>query len=133
MLIYYYRSEDQRQAMEFIHNESPHLSIVVLPTSAGKSWLFYSAAALVDQQTVVVVVPFRELLKATIQNALKLGLSCQEWTNEESCKELYQLTIVSADKVCDDLFRHYLSNLDENGYLAHIFIDECYSTTYYRL
>src|SRR6202043_1909565 len=54
----YYRSEDQRQAMEFLYNDAPHLSIVVLPTSAGKSWLFYSAAALVDQQTVVVVVPF---------------------------------------------------------------------------
>jgi superfamily II DNA helicase RecQ len=127
MLIYYYRSEDQRQAMEFLHNDAPHLSIVVLPTSAGKSWLFYSAAALVDQQTVVVVVPFRELLKTTLQDALKFGLSCQEWTNQESCKELSQLTIVSADKVCNDLFRHYLSNLDENGYLAHIFIDECHT------
>src|SRR6202043_1857484 len=114
-------------AMEFLHNDAPHLSIVVLPTSAGKSWLFYSAAALVDQQTVVVVVPFRELLKTTLQDALKFGLSCQEWTNQESCKELSQLTIVSADKVCNDLFRHYLSNLDENGYLAHIFIDECYT------
>ena len=73
-----YRSEDQRQAMEFLHNDAPHLSIIVLPTSAGKSWLFYSAAALVDQQTVVVVVPFRELLKTTLQDALKFGLSCQE-------------------------------------------------------
>lgn len=127
MLIYYYRSEDQRQAMEFLHNEVSRLSIIVLPTSAGKSWLFYSAAALVDQQTVVVVVPFRELLKATIEDALKLGLSCQEWTNQESCRELCQLTIVSADRVCNDQFQHYLSNLDENGYLAHIFIDECHT------
>ena len=65
--------------MEFLYNSpQPHLSIVVLPTSAGKSWLFYSAAILVDQQIVVVIIPFRELLKATIQDALKLGLSYQE-------------------------------------------------------
>jgi superfamily II DNA helicase RecQ len=114
--------------MEFLYNSpQPHLSIVVLPTSAGKSWLFYSAAALVDQQTVVVIVPFRELLNATIQDALKLGLSCQEWTNQESCKEMSQLTIVSADLVCNNAFQSYLATLDEYSFLAYIFLDECHT------
>ena len=122
--------------MEFIHNESPKHSIVVLPTGCGKSWLFYTMAALMDQQAVLVVIPYRQLINAFVQEALNLGLRCQEWIDQESCKELSQLIIVSADRVGNGQFLSYISNLDKKHYLAHIFIDECHVTltdTNYRV
>jgi superfamily II DNA or RNA helicase len=52
----------QALALELVHDPSETVPLViVLPTSAGKSALFFSVAALVVQQTVIVVVPFTAL------------------------------------------------------------------------
>jgi superfamily II DNA or RNA helicase len=57
------RSEGQASALQLVHNQSAKIPwIVVLPTSSGKSALFFSVAAMAIQQTVIVVVPFAALV-----------------------------------------------------------------------
>ena len=57
------RLEGQASALQLVHNPSPTVPlVVVLPTSSGKSALFFSVAAMTIQQTVVVVVPFAALV-----------------------------------------------------------------------
>ena len=57
------RSEGQASALKLVHNSSPSKPLViVLPTSSGKSALFFSVAAMTRQQTVIVVVPFAALV-----------------------------------------------------------------------
>ena len=57
------RSKGQASALQLVHNPSPIVPLViVLPTSSGKSALFFSVAAMCIQQTVIVVVPFAALV-----------------------------------------------------------------------
>lgn len=91
------RSEGQAAALELVH-QPPKTSIIVLPTSSGKSVLFFSIAAMMDQQTVIVVVPFAALVDDIVQRGQAAGLHCEEWLNENSGHELQQLIVVSADR-----------------------------------
>jgi hypothetical protein len=99
------QSEGQASALALVH-DPPRTSIIVLPTSSGKSVLFFSAAAMTIQQTVVVIVPFRALVDDIIARGSSHGLSCEEWTGEESCHEMRQLVIVSADQAVRSEFLH---------------------------
>jgi len=93
------RSEGQASALQLVHNPSPNVPlIIVLPTSSGKSALFFSVAAMANQQTVIVVVPFATLVDDIIVRGQAAGLQCEEWKDERSCHELQQLIVVCADK-----------------------------------
>ncbi len=130
------RSEGQASALELVH--SPSLTvplIIVLPTSSGKSALFFSVAAITVQQTVIVVVPFTELVNDIIIRGQAAGLQCEQWLDETSGKELPQLMVVSADWAVKGEFLHYAKGLELSGHLAHLFFDEChvaFTDTSYR-
>ena len=93
------RSEGQASALELVHNPSPNVPlIIVLPTSSGKSALFFSVAAIAQQQTVIVVVPFATLVDDIVVRGQTAGLQCEEWKDKSSSHELQQLIVVSADR-----------------------------------
>jgi superfamily II DNA helicase RecQ len=71
------QSEEQASALQLVH-DPPKTSIIVLPTSSGKSVLFFSVAAMMVQQTVVVVVPFHALVDDLIARGCSHGLSTEE-------------------------------------------------------
>jgi superfamily II DNA helicase RecQ len=73
------RSKGQASALQLVHNQSPTIPwVVVLPTSSGKSALFFSVAAMAVQQTVVVVVPFAALVDNVVAQGQAAGLQCKE-------------------------------------------------------
>jgi len=83
------RSKEQADALQLVHHPSATRPLViVLPTSSGKSALFFSVAAMTDQQTVIVVVPFAALVDDIIERGQAAGLHCEEWTGERSGHEL---------------------------------------------
>jgi superfamily II DNA helicase RecQ len=130
------RSEGQASALQLVHNPSPTVPlIVVLPTSSGKSALFFSVAAMTVQQTVIVVVPFAALVDDIVVRGQAAGLHCEEWLDENSGHELQQLIVVSADRAVQGKFLHYAKGLELSGQLAHVFFDEChvaFTDTSYR-
>jgi superfamily II DNA helicase RecQ len=130
------RSEGQASALQLVHNPSPTVPlVVVLPTSSGKSALFFSVAAMTIQQTVIVVVPFAALVDDIVVRGQAAGLHCEEWLDENSGHELQQLIVVSADRAVGGKFLHYAKGLELSGQLAHVFFDEChvaFTDTSYR-
>jgi superfamily II DNA helicase RecQ len=83
------RSEGQAAALQLVHNASAKVpQIVVLPTSSGKSALFFSLAAMAKGQMVIVVVPFAALVDDIIARGRAAGLRCEEWIDEKSSHEL---------------------------------------------
>lgn len=130
------RSEGQAAALQLVH-EPPATSIIVLPTSSGKSVLFFSVAAMAVDQTVVVVVPFTALVEDIVARGQAAGLQCREWSysNHYSSQELAQLLVVSADEAVSGQFLHEAKGYELRGQLAHMFFDEChvaFTDTSYR-
>jgi superfamily II DNA helicase RecQ len=131
------RSDAQAEALVFIH-QSPHKNntkIIVLPTSSGKSALFFSLAAMATNQIVIVVVPFTALVKDLLKRGRGCGLHCEEWQGPGSVPSLPPLLIISADRAVDTEFLHFAKGLELNQQLAHIFFDEChvaFTDTLYR-
>lgn len=102
------KSEGQASALRLVHNPSAKVPLViVLPTSSGKSALFFSVAAMTSQQTVIVVVPFAALVDDIVVRGQAAGLQCEEWRDEKSGYELQQLIVVSADQAIQGRFLHY--------------------------
>jgi superfamily II DNA helicase RecQ len=130
------RSEGQASALQLVHHPSKTQPLViVLPTSSGKSALFFSVAAMTQQQTVIVVVPFAALVDDIITRGQAAGLGCEEWISEKSGHELQQLIVVSADRAVQGEFLHYAKGLELEGQLAHVFFDEvhvAFTDTSYR-
>jgi superfamily II DNA helicase RecQ len=130
------RSEGQASALQLVHHPSKTQPLViVLPTSSGKSALFFSVAAMTQQQTVIVVVPFAALVDDIIERGQAAGLHCEEWINEKSGHELQQLIVVSADRAVSGEFLHYAKGLELEGQLAYVFFDEvhvAFTDTSYR-
>lgn len=130
------QSEGQASALQLVHHPLPKVPlIIVLPTSSGKSALFFSVAAMTRQQTVIVVVPFAALVDDIIVRGQAAGLECEEWLNETSGHEIQQLIVVSADRAVQGEFLHYAKGLELSGQLAHVFFDEChvaFTDTSYR-
>jgi ATP-dependent DNA helicase RecQ len=130
------QSEGQASALQLVHKPSATVPlVVVLPTSSGKSALFFSVAAMAIQQTVIVVVPFAALVDDIVVRGQAAGLQCEEWLDENSGHELQQLVVVSADRAVQGRFLHYAKGLELSGQLAHVFFDEChvaFTDTSYR-
>ena len=62
-------------------------------------------AAIAQQQTVIVVVPFAALVDDIVVRGQAVGLQCKEWRDAGSKHELQQLIVVSADRV---VYREFL-------------------------
>jgi superfamily II DNA helicase RecQ len=121
------RSEGQAHALELVHSAIARKpQIIVLGTGSGKSLLFFSVAAMVSQQTVIVVVPFAALVDDLIGRARGHQLTCEEWLWQQEWKLLPQLLIVSADRAVESDFLHFAKGLELNKQLAHVFFDECH-------
>jgi superfamily II DNA helicase RecQ len=71
------QSKGQATVLELVHQPLA-TSIIVLPTNSGKSVLFFSVAAIAEQQTVIVVVPFAVLVDNIVDRGQKAGLACEE-------------------------------------------------------
>lgn len=122
-----FKSEGQASAMELVHDPRRRTNLIVLPTSAGKSALFLSVAAMSMHKSVIVVVPFAQLITDIIRRALDCGISCMQWKNEALLtQESEQLVVVSADQASSDAFLHYARGLELSRSLAHLFFDECH-------
>lgn len=129
-----FQSEGQAGAMELVH-DPPKTSIIVLPTSSGKSALFFSVAAMAVRQTVIVVVPFSALVDDMVVRAQEHGLNCEEWRDVGSGHEERQLVVVSADRAVSPEFGHWAKGLELEGVLRHVFFDEghvAFTDTSYR-
>jgi len=121
------RSQGQAQALELVHTATAtQPQIIVLGTGSGKSLLFFSVAAMVSHQTVIVVVPFAALVDDLIARARGHQLTCEEWQWQRPWKVLPQLLIVSADRAVEGSFLHFAKGLELNQQLAHVFFDECH-------
>ena len=121
------RSEGQAHALELVHTATATQSqIIVLGTGSGKSLLFFSVAAMVSHQTVVVVVPFAALVDDLVERARGCHLRCEEWQWQRPWTVLPQLLVVSADRAVEGGFLHFAKGLELNQQLAHVFFDECH-------
>jgi superfamily II DNA helicase RecQ len=121
------RSEGQAHALELVHLATPQKPlIIVLGTGSGKSLLFFSVAAMVSYQTVIVVVPFAALVDDLVGRARGCQLTCEEWQGQQQWKTLPQLLVVSADRAVEGDFLHFAKGLELNKQLAHVFFDECH-------
>jgi hypothetical protein len=118
-----FQSIEQKEAViEVARGTSP--LVVVLPTGGGKSLIFQLHASLPSAQTTIVVIPFRALAKDLLKRCQKLGLSCSHWTSDH--QQAAQITIVSAESAVSDTFLTFTSELQIQGHLDRIVIDECH-------
>ena len=116
-----YKSPQQEEALERIMNGTDSALAVVLPTGGGKTLLFTAPACLGDPGVTIVVVPYRQLINETVQDAKAVGIDCVEWTHGTG--DPATIVVVSADKL-DDEFRGYASLLASKGLLRRVFVDE---------
>lgn len=121
------KSQGQAHALELVHAATASQpQIIVLGTGSGKSLLFFSVAAMVSPQTVIVVVPFAALVDDLVARARRHQLTCEEWHWQRPWRLLPQLLIVSADRAVEGDFLHFAKGLELNKQLAHVFFDECH-------
>ena len=118
-----YRSPQQEEALERIMNGTDSALTVVLPTGGGKTLLFTAPACLDRPGVTIVVVPYRQLINETVQDARTAGIECIEWKHDTV--DPAAVVIVSADKL-DDHFFGYASLLASKGLLRRVFVDECH-------
>ena len=84
-------------------------------TAGGKSALFLVPAALAEQKTVIVIVPYTALADDLLDNAVKAEIDCRRWSRDYADGELYTLVVVSADVVVDEDFLYYAQGLQLSG------------------
>jgi len=100
------RSSDQLDVLQLVLNPLK-TSIIVMRTAGGKSALFLVSAALAEQKTVIVVVPYTALADDLLDNAVKAEIDCRRWSRDYTDGELHALVVVSADVAVDEDFLHY--------------------------
>ncbi|OBT70627.1 hypothetical protein VF21_10672, partial [Pseudogymnoascus sp. 05NY08] len=125
------RSTGQAEALQVILRRLK-TSVVVLPTDGGKSLLYMLLAILSSSGTVIVVVPYVELLDHLLARATKQGLDCVQWHYNQMDWASHQLVLVSADLAVTELFIEYAGQLKT---LKHVFFDEAhcaYTETTFR-
>ncbi|KAG6116260.1 hypothetical protein E4U13_001989 [Claviceps humidiphila] len=118
-----YKSPEQEQALERIMNDADPALVVVLPTGGGKSLLFTAPACLEYSSMTIVVVPYRQLITETVNDAVARGIEAMEWT--PLLQAPVDLVVVSADNLTDQFF-HYTTLMTEKGWLRRVFLDECH-------
>jgi superfamily II DNA helicase RecQ len=98
--------------------------VVILPIGGGKSLVFQLHASLPQAKTTIVVVPFRALATDLLKRCRLLGLNSVHWTSDH--QQVAQITVVSADSAVSDTFLTFTSELQVQGRLDRIVIDECH-------
>jgi len=104
------RSSDQLDALQLVLNPLK-TSIIVMRTAGGKSALFLVPAALAEQKTVIVIVPYTALADDLLDNAVKAGIDYRRWSRDYADGELHALVVVSADVAVDEDFLYYAQGL----------------------
>ena len=118
-----FRSLKQQEALVAIQKGTSPL-VIFLPPAGGKGLLFQLPASLSRASTTMVVVPFRALTKDLIKRCRALGMRCDLWTNKE--QRPAQIMFVGAETAAvNDDFLTFLSELQIQGKLARIVVDEC--------
>ena len=108
------RSADQLDALQLVLNP-PKTSIVVIRTAGGKSALFLVPAALAEQKTVIVVIPYTTLANDLLDNTVKAGIDYRRWSRDYTDGELYALVVVSANVAVNEDFLYYAQGLQLSG------------------
>ncbi|KAG6309183.1 hypothetical protein E4U22_004168 [Claviceps purpurea] len=118
-----YKSPEQKQALERIMNNADPALVVVLPTGGGKSLLFTAPACLENSGMTIVVIPYRQLITETVNDAVARGIEAIEWTPMLQAPK--KLVVVSADNLTPEFF-HYTTRMTEENCLRRVFLDECH-------
>jgi superfamily II DNA helicase RecQ len=123
------RSELQANAIKFVMEKSP-ISVVIMPTGAGKSILFTVPAAFREAKLTVVIVPLSALLDDMVKRCQNLGLRTHKWDglSSHSEKALGSAHIVVAGTwSCRNAsFRTWLKKVSNEAWLDRIVIDEAH-------
>ncbi|OBT55679.1 hypothetical protein VE04_05379 [Pseudogymnoascus sp. 24MN13] len=92
--------------------------------NGGKSLPYMLPAILSSSGTVIVVVPYVELLDHLVARATKQGwLDCGGWRYNDMDRASHQLVLVSADFAVTELFIEYAGQLKS---LKHVFFNEAH-------
>ena len=108
------RSSDQLDALQLVLNPLK-TSIIVMRTAGGKSALFLVPAALAEQKTVIVVIPYTTLANDLLDNTVKAGIDYRRWSRDYTDGELYALVVVSANVAVNEDFLYYAQGLQLSG------------------
>ncbi|KAG9119005.1 hypothetical protein FRC07_006192, partial [Ceratobasidium sp. 392] len=115
-------SFEQGQALAHVINRGTSL-LIVLPTGAGKSFLF-SAMQYYEKAITVVVFPLRALLQDQIRSAMERNPS-QPWHIWKPTLSLTTgIVVTSVEKLADPNFQHWCKAQGKK--LSRIAIDECH-------
>jgi superfamily II DNA helicase RecQ len=128
------RSSDQLDVLQLVLNP-PKTSIIVMYTAGGKSVLFLVPAALADQKTIIVIVPYTALADDLFNNATLAGIDYKRWSRNYADRELHALVVVSTDITVNDNFLYYAQGLQLTGQLGLVVFDEghvAFTDTSYR-
>jgi superfamily II DNA helicase RecQ len=118
-----YKSPEQEEALERILNGLDSALAVVLPTGGGKSLLFTAPACLDDPGMSIVVIPYKQLMVDTVEDAKGLGIGAVEWSHD--LHDPADIVFVSADKL-NNTFFDYAARMAGKGLVRRVFIDECH-------
>ena len=117
------RSSDQLDALQLVLNPLK-TSIIVMHTAGGKSALFLVPAALAEQKTIIVIIPYTVLANDLFSNAILAGIDCKRWSRDYANRELHALIVVSADITVDNDFLHYAQGLQLASRLRLVVFDK---------
>src|ERR1700712_705279 len=122
------RSPSQFDAIKFVIENHP-LSVVIMPTGAGKSTVFTVPAAFREAKLTLVIVPFTPLLEDMINRCQKLGLRTHKsgYTPQDQRSLGTAEIVVAGTWTCKTgLFRTWVKKVSLDGWLDRIVIDEAH-------
>jgi superfamily II DNA helicase RecQ len=114
--------EQQLSVEAILSGESP--LVCILPTGGGKSGLILLPAIIDSTKTSVVFTPYVALAQDLTQHCETLGIDCINWQPDT---RLHRPTIVVVviDTGLSDQFLTYIRDIDLDGQLARVYVDEC--------
>ncbi|PUU74942.1 hypothetical protein B9Z19DRAFT_1067823 [Tuber borchii] len=74
------RSQSQLDAIKFVMKNHP-ISVVIMPTGAGKSTVFTVPATFREAKLTLVIVPLATLLDDMVDRCQKLGIRTCQWSD----------------------------------------------------
>jgi len=115
---------EQLKAIHFLNSEIRDL-IVIAPTSSGKSLLFQLTAALNPEMTIVVVVPFKNLLNNQREKLQEAGITHWVFSENEQAAPNVQIVLVQVERISSNLL-DYLTLLNLKLKLKMVVLDEAH-------
>jgi superfamily II DNA helicase RecQ len=132
-----FRSIEQGYAVHFIVHDSKHHSMIIIPTSGGKTMLYVIPALRASSYGVyIAIIPNRSLLDILKRKVEAFGIRVEEWRGgDPSPGNRCPLVLISADAIAHATFPQFLATLKSSSKLLGIFIDEAHklvSEVHYR-